>query len=197
VTEPYDPLDYENLAHSVVAALLESATGPLPPEHRFKGSGVYAIYYDGDFECYQPIAGDSDGMPIYVGCAMPSGGRKGNVVRKGEPATHALCSRLKQHAKSIGQARNIRLKDFRCRYLVVLPVWVRLAERFLIDHYHPIWNIHVDGFGNHDPGRGRRAGARPAWDVVHPGRPWAKHLSKTETASDILKRVRAALEEGR
>jgi hypothetical protein len=28
----------------------------------------------------------------------------------------------------------------------------------------------VDGFGNHDPGKGRYKQARSDWDVIHPGR---------------------------
>jgi hypothetical protein len=37
-------------------------------------------------------------------------------------------------------------RDFRCRYLTVVPTWITQAERFLIEHYSPIWNVCVDGF---------------------------------------------------
>lgn len=43
----YDPLDYENLARSVVTALLESVSTLLPPVEKFSGSGVYTLYYTG------------------------------------------------------------------------------------------------------------------------------------------------------
>ncbi|GAC69556.1 Eco29kI family restriction endonuclease [Gordonia soli] len=50
----------------------------------------------------------------------------------------------------------------------------------------PVWNALVDGFGNHDPGRGRRAGRRSLWDTLHPGRPWAEQFPpSTKTAEDI------------
>lgn len=44
MTKAYDPLDYENLARSVVTALLESVSTALPPTEKFSGSGVYALY---------------------------------------------------------------------------------------------------------------------------------------------------------
>jgi len=48
--QAYDPLDYENLAKSVVQALLSGPEVPLPPPETFEGCGVYAIYYHGDFK---------------------------------------------------------------------------------------------------------------------------------------------------
>jgi hypothetical protein len=41
--QAYDPLDYENLARSVVQALLGGPEGPLPPSEAFEGAGVYAM----------------------------------------------------------------------------------------------------------------------------------------------------------
>ncbi len=49
MTEAYDPLDYANLARSVVDALLTADRAPLPPA-QFDGSGVYAIYYTGSLD---------------------------------------------------------------------------------------------------------------------------------------------------
>lgn len=69
---------------------------------------------------------------------------------------------------------------------VVVPVWISLAERFLIEHYRPIWNTVIDGFGNHDPGMGRRNMKRPRWDILHPGREWAERLRPAETADRII-----------
>ena len=43
--QAYDPLDYENLARSVVDALLAATEESLPPSDTFEGTGVYAIYY--------------------------------------------------------------------------------------------------------------------------------------------------------
>ena len=45
MAEAYDPLDYDNLARSVVHALLDAPPNELPPDDAFFGSGVYALYY--------------------------------------------------------------------------------------------------------------------------------------------------------
>ena len=179
--EPYDPLNYRNLAASVVRALMAQPRVTLPPDP-FEGVGVYAIYYDGAFAPYASIR--TSDKPVYVGSAVPAGKRKGGIEL--EECGRSLYARLTQHAKSISQARNLRLDDFKCRYLVVVPVWISLAERFLIEHYRPIWNTVIDGFGNHDPGMGRRNMKRPRWDILHPGREWAERLRPAETADRII-----------
>jgi len=184
MAEPYDPLNYENLARSVVSALLENVPEALPPSPSFNGCGVYAIYYAGPLPFYSHVSSSRLETPIYVGKAVPTGGRKGGT-QPGATGT-ALFRRLRDHAKSIEEAENLRLDEFRCRYLVVVPVWITLAERFLIDHFAPTWNTVIDGFGNHDPGAGRRNMRRPRWDIVHPGRPWAARLKAAETADEIV-----------
>jgi hypothetical protein len=143
-------------------------------------AGVYVIYYDGDFPAYQKIAeANKDGLyrlPIYVGKAVPKGGRKGS---QGFDVPHgfALSKRLAEHADSIKAARNLNLSDFRCRWLVVDEVFIPLGESLLISHFQPLWNVVVDGFGNHPPGAGRSKGRKPMWDVLHPGRRWANGLA--------------------
>lgn len=122
--------------------------------------------------------------PIYVGKAVPSGSRKG-LGGFGVSPGRVLFNRLRQHSKSIDAATNLDLDDFRCRYLVVDDIWIPLAESLLINRFAPIWNRTLDGFGNHDPGKGRQAGQRPPWDVLHPGRTWADRLAdnaRSETA---------------
>lgn len=182
--EPYDLLDYRHLAENVVRALMEQPCSELPPSGKFIGAGVYAIYYTGGLECYSAVRGEN--TPIYVGSAVPAGKRKGGTSA-GRSAT--LHKRLSQYAKSIAQAENLDLADLRCRYLVVVPVWISLAERFLIEHFRPLWNTVVDGFGNHDPGKGRYSGKRPRWDILHPGRSWAENLQAEESPDDILKDI--------
>jgi hypothetical protein len=116
-------------------------------------------------------------------------------VIKGDKETTArrmLYNRLVQHAKSIQQAENLRLEDFRCRYLVVVPVWIELAERFLIEHYRPAWNTVIDGFGNHAPGAGRKDMKRPRWDILHPGRGWATRLRSAETPARIIAELKSS-----
>ena len=188
--QPYDPLDYDNLAKSVVQALLNSPEHPLPPSKSFAGAGVYAIHYRGDFHAYSRLVQAEQPPPIYVGKAVPSGARKG--TRNSSGGTD-LYQRLNQHAKNIHQAENLDLQHFTCRYLVVVPVWVTLAERFLIEHYRPIWNVLIEGFGDHDPGKGRRDMRRPQWDILHPGRPWAVRLAASETREDMEQRVQEFL----
>ncbi len=68
-----------------------------------------------------------------------------------------------------------------------------MAERFLVEHYQPLWNVHLDGFGNHNPGKGRHKGEITWWDALHEGRPWAAALSKTRTRPDAEQRVVAYL----
>ena len=190
MAEAYDPLDYDNLARSVVHALLDARPNELPPDDAFFGSGVYALYYCGTLPFYADFASEDLHTPIYVGKAVPSGGRKGSPSKIPQ-ATTELYRRLGQHAKSVEQTHNLALSEFRCRFLVVVPVWITLAERFLIDHFQPVWNSVIDGFGNHAPGRGRRDMRRPRWDVVHPGRPWAEALKAEETVEDILASLRS------
>ena len=183
---PYNPLDKVHLAESVGRALLERPVGPLPPEHQFVGAGIYAIYYVGSFEPYAPIAQSNRNgrfeLPIYVGKAIPTGGRKG-AGNDGEAlaAGPELHRRLTEHARSIEEAENLVGEHFVCRHLVVDDVWIGLAERLLVQRLHPLWNVVVDGFGNHDPGRGRHGQQRSPWDVLHPGRPWAARLQDGKT----------------
>ena len=56
-------------------------------------------------------------------------------------ASRQLRNRLREHARNIEAAHNLRLEDFGCRYLVVVPVWITLAERFLVENFKPIWNV--------------------------------------------------------
>jgi len=53
----------------------------------------------------------------------------------------------------------------------------------------------MDGFGNHDPGKGRHQGKRPSWDTLHPGRPWAEKLQPSALSAERISAVvRAHLE---
>ena len=189
----YNPLDKRNLGASVAEALLSRTARPLHSLEKFNGAGIYAIYYAGGFEVYQPIArhnrGDSPTVPIYVGKAVPPGARKGGFGLDNTP-NQALYNRLTEHAESISLARNLDITDFRCRYLVVDDIWIPLGESLLIAKFSPVWNTLIDGFGNHDPGKGRYKGLRPRWDVLHPGRVWAgKCQERSETAEQIANDV--------
>jgi hypothetical protein len=188
----YNPLAKKNLGESVEKALLESPAHPLPIKKNFEGAGIYAIYYSGDFVSYRPISDKNKGLnpkqPIYVGKAIASGGRKGISLE--ENMGEALFKRLSQHAESIQQTKNLSLKHFSCRYLAVDDIWIPLGETLLITKFNPLWNLVVEGFGNHNPGSGRFGGMRPNWDTLHPGRTWAeKCKTGKKTEKEILKDI--------
>lgn len=193
--KPYNPLEKENLGKSVAESLLNSESLPLGQIGQFNGAGVYAIYYLGDYKAYTPLkkrnSDSSDlNLPIYVGKAVPTGGRKRKIDPELAGKGTSLFKRLADHRKSIEAAENLAIEDFYCRFLTVDDFWIPLGESLLIQRYRPLWNSVVDGFGNHDPGAGRYKGTRPSWDELHPGRSWAEKcapakLSKTE----ILKQI--------
>lgn len=170
---PYNPLDKANLARSIESELLAKPPIPLGALGDLRGAGIYVIYYSGDFSAYSPIRADVDQgrftRPIYVGKAIPKGGRKGGLVADSSIGT-ALRDRLAQHAKSINEASNLDLADFWVRHLVVDDIWIPLGENMVIETFQPVWNRALDGFGNKDPGARRVTQYRSPWDVFHPGR---------------------------
>ena len=185
----YNPLDKINLGRSVAEALLLRPVAPLSQTAELIGAGVYAIYYTGDFEPYRPVAernrGDAFSQPIYVGKAVPKGARKGGLsydATTGRP----LRDRLRQHAASINEARNIDLSDFYFRSLVVDDIWIPLGENMMIEEFGPIWNRVIDGFGNKTPGRRRATQYRSAWDVLHPGRAFAEMLAESPISPEAF-----------
>ena len=194
---PYNPLDTKNLGKSVAEALLDRDDHAIADIPRFVGSGIYVIYYMGDFELYRPMAeanADDLSWPIYIGKAVPSGGRRGTNLFQASKGS-ALFARLADHRDSIEAAENLDVADFRVRYLIVEDIWIPLGESLLISTFKPVWNGMLDGFGNHDPGSGRYQGERPLWDMVHPGRRWAPRLrERAENAEQIGARVTEYLE---
>lgn len=187
---PFNPLDKTNLGESVAEAMLQQPISPLPPDAPFIGAGIYALYYEGDLALYTEVSEQNREnryrWPIYVGKAVPAGARKGGYGLGADPG-QALFKRLAEHSVSIDQAENLRLTDFRCRFLVVDDIWIPLAESLLIEMYSPLWNRKIDGFGNHDPGSGRYNQQRSAWDVIHPGRPWARKLQPPANDEQVIR----------
>ena len=151
---------------------------PRPPNS--KAPECTPIYYVGSFPAYEPIVTPNRNgefwQPIYVGKAIPKGGRKGGITADASKGT-ALRDRLRQHAASIEQANNLELQDFHYRCLMVDDIWIPLGENMLIETFKPIWNIVIDGFGNKDPGNRRATQYRSSWDVLHPGRAFAEKLA--------------------
>ncbi|MBD3408893.1 MAG: Eco29kI family restriction endonuclease [Ignavibacteriales bacterium] len=161
---------------------------PIADIEKFEGAGLYVFYYVGDFPVYEALsARNSAGSfhePIYVGKAIPKGGRKGGSLDLDPGAV--LYQRITQHRRSLEEATNLDVADFYCRRLVVDDIWISLGETLLIAKFKPLWNSIIDGFGNHDPGKGRHRGMKSRWDVLHPGRSWAERLKPREETADAL-----------
>jgi hypothetical protein len=168
----------------------------LPPPEKFQGTGVYAIYFTGKNPVYEEVAKRNRvefSQPIYVGKAVSLGWRQArNATSKGK-SSFELYRRLNEHSRSIEQATNLDLSDFSCRFMILEDAASSLigtVEAALIRHYLPIWNAEIDGFGNHDPGKGRYNQAKSEWDLLHPGRPWAdKCLGVTDTPNQVKERA--------
>ncbi|RYF02251.1 MAG: Eco29kI family restriction endonuclease [Comamonadaceae bacterium] len=192
---PFNPLDKKNLGASVAEALVSQPVHPLGDVPSFFGSGIYAIYYHGAHPAYKALSGlnttpGGPVIPIYVGKAVPQGARKGKVMPDAT-RSKALFSRLKEHAESIQSTSTLEINDFSCRYLVVDEIWIPLGESLMITKFSPLWNLLVEGFGNHDPGSGRYNGLCPRWDTLHPGRGWAlkckqRDESQVEVQRDVI-----------
>ena len=198
MVDPYNPLDKVNLGKSVADALLESEAESLDTLEDFQGAGIYAIYYNGAHPAYDRLSkanGEAWTIPIYVGKAIPSGGRKGLAILSERIGGSYLHRRLQDHAESVRRAEDLNIEDFAARWLTVDDIWIPLGETLIIEKFQPVWNKVLDGFGNHDPGAGRYNGLRPMWDTLHPGRAWAnKCRPRSETVVDLTMKVKAFLE---
>lgn len=184
---PYNPLEKAELARSVEAALL--ATEPQPLDHvpEFYGVGIYVLYYRGSLDLYEPISETS--TPIYVGKAVPRGSRK--ALTNDAVTGKELWERISEHRESTRSAADLESADFMARYLVADDVFIPLAERLMIRTFTPVWNVIVDGFGNHDPGGGRYNQRVSPWDALHPGRSWVPRLTRPckFTREEIVRKV--------
>jgi hypothetical protein len=190
---------FQSVVEDAVNFFQATPAHPLPPPSRFVGAGVYALYYAGDFELYGKIVEQNKAaavQPIYVGKAVPPGSRTGMNVRASETAD--LFRRLREHTSSIGQAENLDIKDFRCRFMVLNGAerdLIAPVESALIRKHRPLWNgIALSGFGIHTPGKGRFEQARSKWDIIHPGRPFAARMpNMAGSESDIVAGVQEFL----
>lgn len=165
-----------------------------PPEEKFTGAGVYALYYIGKNGLYkkfgQEINREDYRLPIYVGKAEPMGWRQSRNSHL-EDRGSKLFERLTQHARNVASARNLKIDDFVCRLMIfegAVEAMIASVEASLIATHRPLWNSVIDGFGNHNPGRRRLTGMVTQWDALHPGRAWAKQMSGEVPDVKILKR---------
>jgi hypothetical protein len=95
--KPYNPLEKQHLAEQVARVLLERPRERLGSIESFEGAGVYVIYYSGPYPAYADLVRRDE--PIYVGKAVPAGGRKG-LVGLDEPAGPVLFRRRYQQQRS-------------------------------------------------------------------------------------------------
>lgn len=192
--EVYNPLDMSNLAASVGLALSERPQFFIRDLPKFRGVGIYALYYHGAHKLYRPIVEWNGGdirMPLYVGKAVGKGVRKGEGLLD-DPQSSALRNRIAKHFETFAATADLKPSDFSVRYLRTMAVWIPLCESSLIALYKPVWNMALDGLGNNDPGAGRYKQERSPWDTVHPGRPWAELCQPNRTsAGEFREKVRA------
>jgi hypothetical protein len=109
-----------------------------------------------------------------VGKSNPSGWR---TARISITSKKNLYGRINEHYRNVAAAENLDPKDFKVRHMVLDGDEAGLfgpVEAVLINKFEPLWNTVIDGFGNHTPGEGRFDQAKSGWDVLHPGRAWAK-----------------------
>jgi hypothetical protein len=177
----FDPADPNAIGRVVSIALLAQPRVPLAEVRNAYGSGVYAIYYEGDHPLYAGISGTE--TPIYVGKADPAADDASNPREQGPKLT----GRLIEHAGTIKTAEGyaaslpaglspIRLDDFVCRRLVCATNAQLVAEKHLIRTFWPLWNQETKtcwGMSKHGDAAKTRKNKRSPWDVVHPGRTWA------------------------
>lgn len=201
----FDPSDPKVVGRMVALALLAQVRVPLNTIEPTYGSGVYAIYYEGDHPLYQAISGTE--TPIYVGKADPASGDASTVREQGP----RLTGRLLEHAGTIAAAANyieivapvgihpIRLEDFTCRRLVCATNAQLVAEKHLIGMFWPLWNSETKacwGMSKHGDSAKTRSNKRSPWDVVHPGRQWALDELLVDSLSpiEIKERIDAIIE---
>lgn len=175
----YHSEEFEELIKDTIRFFNGTPVHTLPPPEKFHGTGVYAIYYIGKFPQYKNLYEKnrtSFDLPIYIGKAVPAGWRQARTISSEDKTTFELHTRLKEHSRSISLASNLKDGDFRCRFMILenyASSMIGTVEAALIRLYTPLWNSSIDGFGNHDPGKGRYNQAKSDWDVLHPGRKWA------------------------
>jgi len=178
---PFNPLDKHNLGESVGLALSRCPAVSMAKIPTFKGSGIYALYYSGDFAPYATLAAlnqEDFTVPIYIGKAVPAGSRKGLNPKQSEQAAK-LFTRLNNHARSIKHTQVLKVEDFTCRFLVVEETWIGLCESLLIQTSVPLWNAKLDGFGRNPQGKNRKDGLSP-WHAYHSGRDFKSESKPSE-----------------
>lgn len=186
----FDPSNPKVIGRFTALAMVAQERVPLASIGQFYGSGVYAIYYRGDYPLYAPLSGSE--TPIYVGQAAP-GEQGAHSARDQGPR---LAARLNEHRKNVAKATTtLDVNDFEARFLVVQSGWETAAEDYLIHLFRPIWNNETNllyGLGKHGDSATTRANKRSPWDTLHPGRAWAaKSTEDARSREQIVAEVTA------
>ena len=113
-TAVFDPSSPKTIGRFISIAMIAQDRVPLADVEPFYGSGIYAIYYKGEYDLYKPILGTE--TPIYVGKADPAT----SVAEDPREQECRLARRLGDHRKNISRAATtLDISDFDCRWLVV------------------------------------------------------------------------------
>lgn len=175
-TAIFDPGNPKIVGRFISIALVAQPRYNLQEINRFYGSGVYALYYKGDFPLYSKLSKTE--TPIYVGQAAPAVTNARTAMEQGD----RLCRRLADHRKSLSSAvSTLDIDDFEFRSLVVQSGWETAAEDYLIHLFRPIWNSEINilyGLGKHGDSAETRGNKRSPWDTLHPGRKWATNTKE-------------------
>ena len=192
----FDPSNPNVVGRVVAITLIAQPRKQLASVERFYGSGVYAIYYNGNFKPYQQLSKREH--PLYVGKADPTDPSAKTVHEQGD----RLANRLNDHRRNVSKvAATLQLQDFEYRALVVQSGWQTSAEDYLIDLFKPIWNNEIDicyGFGKHGDDPDTRANLRSPWDTLHHGREWShrdKNMRDAKTKGEIITEIQEHLKQ--
>ena len=194
----FDPTNPDTAGRLVALALIAQDKVPMARIARTYGSGVYAIYYQGDHPAYAAVSRTE--TPIYVGKADPKSA-DARTPREQGPQLYGRLADHRRMIKTVGVYAEthalphpLRIDDFLCRRLVCATNAQLVAERHLIGTFKPIWNNEVGicwGISKHGDAATTRANKRSPWDVMHPGRAWAmaESLEDKMSPDEITARV--------
>ena len=185
----FDPCDSKNIQYFSIFALLSQTIIPLNSINPFCGSGIYAIYYKGNYSLYNKISNTE--TPIYIGKSSPLS----ISLNSNDKKNFYLMKRLEEHKKNISKAEStLNINDFYCRWILVKSGWESILESYMINFFNPIWNKEtklIFGFGKHGDSTKTRLNKRSPWDTLHPSREWASDtkLKDKKTISQIENEV--------
>jgi hypothetical protein len=76
-----------------------------------------------------------------------------------------------------------------CPSRVCDDIWIPLGESLLVEQFQPLWNVLIEGFGIHKPGKNRPQ-QTSKWDTLHPSRKLAEGLPPNPlTGTQLTKMV--------